>query len=657
MIYHNRSNSLARYSALRLFILFFVIASLGLRILLMAISSTESGLSLAQVLVTLTKGAVYDLIVAICFTIPYAVWLLFGNKVLGSGVGKAMSYLLIFLMSFIAVFSFFAEYTFWSEFESRFNFIAVDYLIYTYEVVANINQSYPLPILIGCVTLAALVITRLHSRAISKSIKSRTALGLRLTMTLSIIFICSLLLWSTSNTWSESSSNRYQNELSKAGIYSFVAAFRSNELNYNQFYPLITEKKSMAIIRQQLKGPKAEFREHWSSIERNISSDRNEERPNVIMVVLESFSADFMGTFGNDKGLTPNLDSIASRSLLFRNMYATGTRTVRGMEALTLAIPPTPGNSIVRRRDNASLTTIGSIFRDKGYQTTFFYGGDGYFDNMNQYFGSNGFDIVDRGRKFTMGDSYKGKRSRIPDGEVNFENAWGISDEDLYRSVIRNSDIMAVKGKPFYHFVMTTSNHRPFTYPAGSIDIPSGTGRDGAVKYTDHAIGKFLDVAKKKAWFPNTIFIFIADHCASSAGKNEIDIAKYRIPAMIYNLRETNPEVITPLCSQVDLYPTLFPKLGWSYVDNTYGMNVLDINYNPRALLGTYQKLALLQRDSLVILSPKKNPETFIYNPITNEQSPKKLPKSAIERAIAYYQSAFYLYKNEGLKLKKQKNQ
>ncbi len=657
MIYHNRSNSLARYSALRLFILFFVIASLGLRILLMAISSTDSGLSLTQVLVTLTKGAVYDLTVAICFTIPYAVWLLFGNKVLGSRVGKAMSYLIIFLMSFIAVFSFFAEYTFWSEFESRFNFIAVDYLIYTYEVVANINQSYPLPILLGCVTLAASVITILHSRAISKSIRSRAVLAFRLTMTLSIIFVCSLLLWSTSNTWSESSSNRYQNELSKAGIYSFVAAFRSNELNYNQFYPLITEKKSMAIIRQQLKGPKAEFREHWSSIERNISSDRNEERPNVIMVVLESFSADFMGTFGNDKGLTPNLDSIASRSLLFRNMYATGTRTVRGMEALTLAIPPTPGNSIVRRKDNAGLTTIGSIFRDKGYQTTFFYGGDGYFDNMNQYFGSNGFDIIDRGRKFTVGDSYMGKRSRIPDGEVNFENAWGISDEDLYRSVIRNSDIMAVKGKPFYHFVMTTSNHRPFTYPAGGIDIPSGTGRDGAVKYTDYAIGKFLGEARKKAWFANTIFIFIADHCASSAGKNEIDIAKYRIPAMIYNLRETNPEVITPLCSQVDLYPTLFPKLGWSYVDNTYGMNVLDINYSPRALLGTYQKLALLQRDSLVILSPKKNPETFIYNPITNEQSPKKLPKSAIERAIAYYQSAFYLYKNEGLKLKKQKNQ
>lgn len=657
MINHNRSNSLARYSALRLFILFFMMASLGLRILLMAISSPESGLNLTAVLVTLIKGTAYDFIVAICFTIPYAIWLSFGDKVLGSRVGKTISYLFIFLMSFIAVFSFFAEYTFWSEFESRFNFIAVDYLIYTYEVVANINQSYPLPILIGCVTLIALIITRLHSKAISNSIKSKTALGFRMTMALSIIFVSSLLLWSTNNSWAESSSNRYQNELSKAGIYSFAAAFRSNELNYNQFYPLITEKKSMEIIRQLLKRTKAEFRRQDSSIERKISGDQTEERPNVIMVVLESFSADFMGTFGNNKGLTPNLDSLASHSLLFRNMYATGTRTVRGMEALSLAIPPTPGNSIVRRHDNADLTTIGSIFREKGYKTTFFYGGDGYFDNMNQYFGSNGFDIVDRGRKFTMGDSYKGQRSRIPDGEVNFENAWGISDEDLYRSVIRNSDNMTANGKSFYHFVMTTSNHRPFTYPAGSIDIPSGTGRDGAVKYTDYAIGKFLGEARKKAWFANTIFIFIADHCASSAGKNEIDIAKYRIPAMVYNLRATNPQAIKPLCSQIDLYPTLFTKLGWSYVDNTFGMNVLDINYSPRALLGTYQKLALLQGDSLVILSPKKKPETFLYNPITNEQSLKKLPQSAVERAIAYYQSAFYLYKNNGLKLKKQKKQ
>lgn len=653
MITYNRSNSLARYGALRLFILFFITASLGLRVLLMVISSPESALSFTGALITFLKGAVYDLTVAVCFTIPYTLWLLVGNKVLASRFGSAISHVIIFLMSFIAVFSFFAEYTFWSEFESRFNFIAVDYLIYTYEVLANINQSYPLPLLISCVTLAALLITLLHARAISKSSRSRATMGFRLTMTLSIIFFCSLLLWTTDNAWSESSPNRYQNELSKAGIYSFVAAFRSNELNYNQFYPMIENTKAIGIIRKQLEEPNAQFTISGTSIERKRRGGMTEMRPNVIMVVLESFSADFLGRFGNTQNLTPNLDSIASRSLFFGNMYATGTRTVRGMEALSLAVPPTPGNSIVRRKDNAGLTTIGSIFRSKGYRTTFFYGGDGYFDNMNQYFGSNGFDIVDRGRKFTVGDSYQGKRHRITDDQVKFENAWGISDGDLYRAVIRHSDSSSANGKPFYHFVMTTSNHRPFTYPAGSIDIPSGTGRQGAVKYTDYAIGKFLNEARSKTWFANTVFIFIADHCASSAGKNEIDIAKYRIPAMVYNLKDTNPEVISPLCSQIDLYPTLFAKMGWSYLDNTYGRDVLDKTYSPRALMGTYQKLALLQGDSLVVLSPKKNPETFLYNSVTNEQLSKPLPKSLVERAIAYYQSAYHLYKNNGLRLKK----
>ena len=108
-----------------------------------------------------------------------------------------------------------------------------------------------------------------------------------------------------------------------------------------------------------------------------------------------------MAHFGNKSGITPVLDSLSDNGILFTNMYATGTRTVRGMEALSLAVPPTPGNSIVRRPNNDNLATIGYIFQKQGYQAGFFYGGDGYFDNMNQYFGSNGYAVTDRGQKFT----------------------------------------------------------------------------------------------------------------------------------------------------------------------------------------------------------------------------------------------------------------
>lgn len=101
-----------------------------------------------------------------------------------------------------------------------------------------------------------------------------------------------------------------------------------------------------------------------------------------------------------------------------------------------------------------------------------------------------------------------------------FENAWGICDEDLYKQSLKYADSTYQKKQPFFQFVMTTSNHKPFTFPEGKIDLPQGT-REGAVKYTDYALGKFLEKAKQQPWFKNTIFIVVADHCASSAGNGK----------------------------------------------------------------------------------------------------------------------------------------
>lgn len=367
------------------------------------------------------------------------------------------------------------------------------------------------------------------------------------------------------------------------------------------------------------------------------------------MITVESLSADFMKHFGNTQGLMPVLDSLADQNMLFTNMYATGTRTVRGMEALTLSAPPTPGSSIVRRQGNENLNTVGHIFEQQGYQRTFYYGGDGYFDNMNEYFGSNGFDITDRGRNLKMGDSYHTKRTIITDQQVHFENAWGISDEDLFDAVLRGADAQYKRGKLFYNFVMTTSNHRPFTYPSGEIAQASGSGREGAVRYTDYAIGQLIEHLKLKPWYKNTVVIIVADHCASSAGKNEIDISKYHIPCIILNLPKQGPQQITKMCSQIDLYPTLFSLLGWTYESNLYGKNVLDPQYQPRAVLGTYQKLAYLSQDSLVILGPQQRTETFLYNKQKNEQLPARLSVHIIDKAIANYQTAYDLFKSGGM--------
>jgi phosphoglycerol transferase MdoB-like AlkP superfamily enzyme len=649
----------SRYATLFSFILIFISSSFLVRLALFIVSLSKISFTIGGVIKVFVLGLDYDIGVSLLLTIVYNLFLLLlPSKWSGSRLTRVFTYFGLFLMLLISFFSFFAELTFWQEFESRFNFIAVDYLIYTYEVINNINESYPLPLLIGGVlAFTSLVVWGMwKAKVLSATFNTKMSFKNRLKISGVMLMIALSYPFLLSNSYAETSANRYENELSKAGIYSFFSAFKNNELNYQDFYSLIPESQAYKLMRKQLQDTNSRYDSPGKSIRRRIKSIGKPLKPNVIMITVESLSADFLAHFGNTQGLTPKLDSLADQGLLFTNMYATGTRTVRGMEALSLSIPPTPGSSIVRRQHNENLTTVGEIFSQAGYSRTFYYGGDGYFDNMNEYFGSNGFDITDRGRNIKMSDNYATNRTIIPDSLVHFENAWGISDQDLFDAVIRGADKDVAIGKPFYNFVMTTSNHRPFTFPAGKIKLKAGS-REAALEYTDFAIGKFLEDLKKKSWYKNTVVIIVADHCASSAGKNEVDISKYHIPCLVLNLpavheqvlSNVNKQVISKMCSQIDLYPTLFALLHWNYESNLFGRNVLDPGFEPRAVLGTYQKLAYLKSDSLVILGPQRKVETFLYNVKDNTQKPNSLPSNVINEAKANYQTAYDLFKNGGL--------
>lgn len=645
-------NNLSSYRLFFRFAIFFLLVSFLVRTGLMLAAWSKIDRSPVELARVFGMGLMFDLGVVSFFLVPYALYLNFTPlSWQRSKLGIGLTYFFFSLAVMICMFSFFAEWTFWGEFESRFNFIAVDYLVYTYEVVSNINESYPLPILLSCMAGLTLFVVWFFRRRgyFQQSFLGNTPFALR---TLVTIITCSLAaVYGTriSNGMAESGKNRYDDELAKAGIYSFFSAFRNNELDYDHFYKRIDDKQSLALVRSDLTEPHVRFISD-TAVTRIIAEGPDTSRPNVIMITIESLSADFLGVFGNKSGLTPNLDSLWNHSMVFRNMYATGTRTVRGMEALSLAIPPTPGSSIVRRPDNEHLSTIGSVFRSKGYKTSFFYGGDGYFDNMNHYFGNNGYEIHDHGRSMVVSDHLESKRVHIEDRDVHFQNAWGICDEDIYDAVIHHADEQFREGHRFYDFVMTTSNHRPYTYPAGKIDIPSGSGRDGAVKYTDYAIGAFMRKISSKPWFRNTVIIFVADHCASSAGKNEIDITKYHIPALVYDARNPRAVVIEKPCSQIDLYPTLFDMLGWKYKSTFFGKDVLADSYVPRIFVGTYQKLGYMEQDSLVILSPQRKVETYIYKADGNQQISSPSSDQLVNKAVSNYQLAYYLFKHHGLK-------
>ena len=539
--------------------------------------------------------------------------------------------LFVFLMLFNAV----SEFFFWQEFSSRYNFIAVDYLVYTTEVLGNIRESYPITLIIGSVLFLSALLVLLFRKPILYSPKYSYPFGQRSIIALTLLILPAAGLFFVTSEQKKFSKNNYANELAGNGVFEFVAAFANNELDFYRYYQVLNDQKAFELVRKDLQDSCTKFVSNDPfSIEREISYPGPEEKKNVVMISIESFSASFMKPFGNDKNLTPFLDSLANKSMLFSNLYASGTRTVRGLEALSLSIPPTPGQSVVKRPGNANMFTLGHVLKTQGYSAQYIYGGYSYFDNMKGFFSNNEYEVIDR--------------EAIPANKTHFANIWGVCDEDLFTLALDKIDQESQAGKHFFTQVMTVSNHRPFTYPEGRIDIsPTTQTREGAVKYTDYAIGKFIREASSRPWFKNTIFVIVADHCAGSAGSVELPVTGYHIPLLVYSPGFIQPKKIDKLMAQIDIIPTVLGLMKMDYRSKFLGRDIFNVaKGNEHAYISTYQGLGFLNNEKLVIQSPKHQVKTFLPDFKTGEAVEVQPDSELTEKAIAYYQVASWLLKN-----------
>ncbi len=518
-----------------------------------------------------------------------------------------------------------AEITFFDEFQSRFNFIAVDYLVYTNTVLENIWESYPVvPILLGILALS--IITTLF---LNRYLKLKPFTGSIYREKAKVFGIWAVLFgvayFGINESQLLSDKSLLQNEVEKNGFHTLFAAYFNNEIEFSRFYPTLPQDKLLLLNKNS----------HPVFTE--------QKKLNVIVVVMESLSARYLRAYGHPGHVTPTLDQLTKDGLFFDKIYATGTRTVRGLEAITLSVPPTPGQSILRRPNNDHLFNIGTVFRKEGYQTQFLYGGYAWFDNMKEFYEGNGFEVVDQ--------------SRFPKEEVTFSNAWGVCDEDLFRFSVREANTSFKEHKSFFQMIMTTSNHRPYTYPANKIDIPSGSGRDGAIKYSDFSIAEFLKNAKAEPWFDQTVFIFIADHNASVAGRTEIPLEDYLIPMIFYSPKNITPQKVDLLGSQIDFAPTLLSLLKMNYPDDRFfGHDLLSTSLE-RAYLATYQDAGYLKGHEMAVLLPRKIIQTLTlddkFRPIQAQKIPwsmELLSKPLYHEAVSAYQHASELFKNGGMK-------
>ncbi|PKK91695.1 MAG: sulfatase [Candidatus Wallbacteria bacterium HGW-Wallbacteria-1] len=656
------------------FALFYLLVGVITRVILslMSVQGLSSGYAVLAPVMFL--GMISDMVMLILLSAPLAIVLPVLPLSLRNGIAgfvRRNSFRLFFSMAFAVLFTMVVEIAFWQEFGCRFNFIAVDYLIYTNEVVGNIWESYPMvPIFTATLFFAALstwlfrklLVAAEGEASEAEIVESETAGskslfrngGLPRFIPALVFFLTLFVFLPLSDAVNNAlgSDNRFVRNLCSNGQIRFVQAFAKNILSYEDFYLTMDESKA-AALRERFRIP-AQFidgpdRNSGSpSLSESVSASAKVSFPNdsfhrtsssmrdmnVVILLEESMSAEFLGVFGHQGGLTPNLDRLAGQSLFFSNCYATGTRTVRGMEAIVLSIPPTPGRAIVKRPLNSGMDSLGVLYRSAGYVTSFLYSGYGYFDNMNTFFEANGFHAIDR--------------SSLKEDEISFANIWGVCDEDILARSVKEMDRTWGQGKPAFQFIMTTSNHRPYTFPEGKIDIPSlKGGRAGGVKYADYAIGKYLEQAASRPWFSKTIFVILADHCASSGGKADLPVHRYRIPMMIYSPGNIEASRVDKMCSQVDLGPTLLEIMNRPARTSFQGRNILDSGFHPRAFIGNYQNLGMVENDKLVILEPGKRSRFFRVASLSRVDSvlePAPADKFLLDRAIMAYHGASIYY-------------
>lgn len=617
-----------------------IVAFSGLRVLLTAISWSQLDESLAELASLFLRGLLFDAVVA---AYVYGVFAILGvlvpekwrQSAWGHKTTLVIASCFLFGLGFVLV----AEWFFWQEFNVRFNFIAVDYLVYRREVTGNISESYPVVPILATVAFIALAITYLLRSPIQDSINHPLNKKQRLASLTTAIIILFGVGQLRGNDVPQLSNNMYIEELARNGVFQFFYAFRHNHLDYPTFYQVAENleqasaqlKANVVLPHETLLNPHELF-----DVTRQVHIAQPERHLNVILISVESLSADYMEAFGNQENLTPNLDALSKQGLFFTQYYATGNRTVRGLEALTLGIPPTAGSAVVRRPNNDGLFSLASVLNKKGYDSKFIYSGYGYFDNMNAFFAGNGYQVIDR--------------TDFTEDEQVFANVWGVADEYLYLRTLREADKSYAAKKPFFSIVLTTSNHRPYTFPQGRIDAPQKKW-SSAVKYTDWAIANFIKQAKQKPWFNDTIFVISADHCSGSAGKTAVPVERYHIPLIIYAPQHITPKKIDQLASQMDVPPTILGLLNMSYVSRFIGRDILRTpKAEQRALLATYQRLGLYKNDDLVILSPQKQVEIHRQPLGDDEVLAASANPTLLQEAISYYQGTDYMLKHGLLK-------
>ncbi len=366
---------------------------------------------------------------------------------------------------------------------------------------------------------------------------------------------------------------------------------------------------------------------------------RQREKPlNIVIILEESLGATFVESLGGVP-VTPELEKLKQDGWWFENLYATGTRSVRGIEAVVAGFLPTQAQSVVKLSlSQKNFTTLASILGSKGYTTEFIYGGESHFDNMRSFFLGNGFQHIIEQKDY-----------------VNpiFEGSWGASDEDVFNRMHEQLTMHHASGKPFFTLAFSSSNHSPFEFPDGRIELYDAekATENNAVKYADYAIGEFFKKAKASDYYKDTLFLVVADHDIRVRGEDLVPVKNFHIPGVILGADLTAKSIKT-VASQIDLPTTLLSLAG---IEAKTPMIGRDLSSEPddlagRAMMQYKDNYAWMEGQALVVLRPEKEPTFGHYDKEAKKVVVTNTPEDSdvlVKRAVAHALLPDWLYSEQ----------
>ncbi|HEU5183102.1 MAG TPA: LTA synthase family protein [Gemmatimonadaceae bacterium] len=622
-----------------------VAISTFVRAVIVAAGHGWHGGRIASLLAAFVAGGVFDVLVALWLAMPLTLYLvLLPRARYQRRTHRTLRRLTLATALFGGLFVAISEVVFFAEFDGRFNFVAVDYLIYPTEVVTNIWQSYPVAWLIAGIAAAVVGLLWAFRRTFGRlDERDGPARRGRLVGGAAYAMVLFVLTRAVSPNLARVSPDRDLNELAANGYYTFWQALLGRDAPYDGLYATEPDSAVFARLHQLVArdgtDPTAPRLSPASPTDRVIQTSSRPRPLNVVIVLEESLGSEFVGALHPEaRGLlTPRFDSLAGEGTLLTHAYSTGNRTIRALEATTASLPPLPGVSVVRRPQSVDLFTLPNVLRSRGYATEFIYGGRALFDGMGEYMRRNGVDRV-----VEQGDFPRGI----------FATAWGVADEAIFDRALIELDSLHSNGKPFYAMILTVSNHKPYDYPTGRIaEDPAAHSRGHAVRYADWALGRFVREARTHAFFDSTLFVFMGDHGARVYGAAEIPLPSYEVPIVFYGPRIVAAgKRVATLASSLDVPPTVLGILGGEYSSRFFGRDVFrDRAEDGRALMTHNAELALMRGARMAVLGLRGATTVYAVNESGDLRAvahPTTGDRELASEAVAFYEGADHLYRS-----------